>query len=90
MKVAPSATVWFGISLTTGPSFTDVTVKVAASSSKSVPGSVARKVIVSAPFHVGDGAVMVATRLTSITTVNSALPEYVQLMSESGLSTSLT
>ena len=59
------------MSATTGASLTDETVKVATSEAYSRPGSVAVKVIVSEPFQVGDGGVMVATRFTSIETVSS-------------------
>jgi len=58
-----------------GASLTAVTVKVAGSLSERNPGSVAVKVIVSLPFQSALGAVIVATRLTSILTVRSTLPE---------------
>ena len=74
MKVSPSVMVWSGISLTTGASFTALTVKVAGSSSKRLPGSVALKVIVSEPYQSASGMPMVATRVPSIVTVSSPLP----------------
>ena len=63
------------MSLTTGASFTAVTVNVAASEPDKNPGSVAVKVMSSEPFQSGLGIVIVAMRLTSISTVNSLFPE---------------
>jgi len=67
-----------------------LTVKVAGSSSDRSPGSVAVNVMVSMPYQSGSGIPIVATRLTSIVTVRSVLPEYVQLISSSVLSGSST
>ena len=78
------------MSVTTGASFGPVTVKLAASSSYSVSGSVALNVIVSEPVQSALGAVMMATRLASILTVNSMLPLAVQVISASVLSRSET
>ena len=73
-KVAPSSTVWLGMSETTGGSFKLLTVNVAGSESVSKSRSVAVKVIVSLPFQLISGIVIVATRAV-ISTVNSVLPE---------------
>jgi len=77
-----------GISSTTGASLTAVTVKVATSLSDKSP-SLAVKVIVSLPFQSAVGTVIVAI-LEEINTVSCELPEYVQEISESALSTSKT
>jgi len=66
------------------------TVNVAGSLSVSSPGSVAVNVMVSIPYQSGSGMLIVATRLMSIDTERSVLPAYVQLISSSVLSTSLT
>ncbi len=90
VKREPSLMVWLGMSETTGASLTLVTVKVAGSLSDNRPGSVAVNVIVSEPNQSAFGIVIVATRLISMLTVNSVLPEKVQFISESRLSTSET
>ena len=66
VNVAPSATVWFGISVTTGASLTAVTVNVAGSESVSEPKSVAVNVIVSLPFQSTSSGVIVAILPPSI------------------------
>ena len=63
-------------------------MKVATSLSDRSP-SLAVKVIVSLPFQSAFGIVIVAT-LEEIDTVSCELPEYVQEISESALSTSDT
>ena len=77
------------MSETTGASLTAVTVNVAGSESASRPGSVAVNVIVSDPLHSLPGVVIVATRAV-MSTVSSVFPLYVQVISASVLSTSLT
>ena len=76
---------------TTGTSFTWVTVKVAASEADCTgdPLSVAVKVMVSLPFQLTSGMVMVATRFT-ILTESAVLPAYVQTIAASAVSTSVT
>ncbi len=66
-----------------------LTVKMTSLESASAPESVALNVIVSAPFQSVFGIVIVATRAV-ISTVSDVLPVYVQIISASVLSTSLT
>ena len=87
---APSATVWFGISLNTGASLSGVTVNVAPSELLSKLGSVAVNVINSLPFQLMSGIVIVATRSASILTESSLLPENVHVSTLSASSISLT
>jgi len=75
--------------MTTGASFTAVTVNVAPSSAYRLSGSVARKVIVSEPDHSEFTTAIVATRF-NIVTVSKELAEVVQVISASVSSTSLT
>ena len=75
VKVDPSDTDWSGMSDTTGALLTALTVKTARSDEFKRPGSVAVKVIVSLPFQVADGIVIVATREASILTVKDVVPE---------------
>ncbi len=63
------------MSETTGASLIGVTLKVAPFELASRLGSVAVKVISSAPFQSSDGIVIVAIRLISIETLRSVLPE---------------
>ncbi len=79
------------MSLTTGGSLTGFTVNVAGSLSESKVGSVAVKVIVSLPFQLSSGVETVATCDDgSMETIKSLLPEYVQVISSSELSASVT
>ncbi len=67
-----------------------VTVKLAASLSDNepAPSSVAVKLIVSDLFQFGNGEDIVATLPDQIETSKSVLPEYVQLISSSSVSSS--
>jgi len=78
--------VWSGM-VTAGARGT--TLKTALSESEAFEGSVAVKVIVSAPAQPTSGQVMVATRSVMLT-VRSVFPAYAQAISASVLSTSIT
>ena len=69
-----SGKVTSGMSLTTGASFTGLTVNVALPLSDRRSGSVAVKVIVSAPYQSA-GAVIVATLSALILTIRLTFPE---------------
>ena len=90
MNVAPSGIVWSGMSVIIGLSFIGVTVNVAASEPESPSVSVAMNVIVSAPFQLIDGVVIVAIWSVSIVIISSSSPVYVHVKSSSGSSMSVS
>ncbi len=73
-----------------GGSLTPVTLNMAVSLADNPPGSVAIKIMVSAPFQSGLGRVILTILFVLMLRINESLPEYVQLISSSGLSGSKT